>query len=132
MYRESARSYRGFTLIELMIVVLVVTILATIAYPLYLSQVRHARRVDAKSTLKKAVNRGEQFYAQVHHYPQNLASINVDKTTDNKAYTVSADSSVSGFKVIANARGDQTNDACTQYTLRANGQQSSSDPGNCW
>lgn len=132
-HRPNQGKYRGFTLIELMIVVLIVAILAAIAYPIYTSQVRQAKRVDAKSALKKAVNRAEQFYSQVHHYPQSLASISMNKTTSNKAYTVNVSTATkSKFIVKAKAIGGQTKDDCSSFTLHANGKQSSSDPGNCW
>ena len=42
------RRIRGFTLIELMIVVGVVAILASIAVPIYNEQIRKSRRADAK------------------------------------------------------------------------------------
>jgi type IV pilus assembly protein PilE len=46
---------------EMMIVVVIVGILATIAYPSYQEQVRKSRRSDAKQALMDAVNRQEQY-----------------------------------------------------------------------
>lgn len=124
---------RAFTVIELLIVLAVVAILAAIAYPIYTSQVRQAKRVDAKTDLKKAVNRAEQFYSQVHHYPQNLVSISMKKTTSNNAYTVNVSVATKNeFIVKAKAIGKQKKDNCSSFTLHANGKQESSDPGKCW
>jgi type IV pilus assembly protein PilE len=44
------RRQRGFTLIELMVVVAVVAILAAVAYPSYIEQVRKGRRTEAKQS----------------------------------------------------------------------------------
>lgn len=53
----------GFTLIELMIAVAIVGLLAAIAYPSYVNQVRKSRRADGKSLLLRAANRQERFYS---------------------------------------------------------------------
>ena len=44
-------SHKGFTLIELMIVVAIIAIIATIAIPAYSDYVTRARRADAKDAL---------------------------------------------------------------------------------
>lgn len=61
--KRSPRHSRGFSLIELMVVVLIVTILAGIAVPSYLSSVRQSRRTDAKSALLDLASREERWFA---------------------------------------------------------------------
>lgn len=56
----SARS-SGFTLIELMVVVVIATILISIAVPSYMSQVRQSRRVEAKTAMLDLAGREERF-----------------------------------------------------------------------
>ena len=52
---------RGFTLVELMIVVVIVAILAGIAVPSYMSSVRKTRRADAKTALLDLAGREERY-----------------------------------------------------------------------
>ncbi|WP_366931512.1 type IV pilin protein [Thiocapsa sp.] len=54
---------RGFTLIELMVVVAIVAILAGIAYPSYVDHVRRARLTDAQMVLMEAAQWMERMYA---------------------------------------------------------------------
>ena len=62
---------RGFTLIELMIVVAIIAILAAIAYPSYTEQVARSRRASAKATLVEAAQWLERAYSVSNRY--NLA-----------------------------------------------------------
>lgn len=53
---------RGFTLIELMIVVLVIGVLAAIAYPSYSQHVIKSRRAAAQACLQEVAQYMERFY----------------------------------------------------------------------
>jgi type IV pilus assembly protein PilE len=53
----------GFTLIELMIVVVVATILFSIAVPSYMNQVRQSRRTEAKTSMLDVAGREESYYS---------------------------------------------------------------------
>jgi type IV pilus assembly protein PilE len=51
----------GFTLIELMTVVVVATLLLSIAVPSYMSQVRRSRRTEAKTAVLDLAGREERY-----------------------------------------------------------------------
>ena len=53
---------RGFTLIEVMIVVVIISILAAIAYPAYQSQLQQSRRIDAQTALLELAQYMERYY----------------------------------------------------------------------
>lgn len=59
---------KGFTLIELMIVVTIVAILSAIAYPAYTSSVRKAGRTEAQGMLSLAAANMEKRKAQTLSY----------------------------------------------------------------
>ena len=58
---HAASSSRGFTLIELMVVVVIATILLSIAVPSYMSQVRQSRRTEAKTAILDLSGREERY-----------------------------------------------------------------------
>ena len=61
---KKLRKHQGFTLIELMIVVAVIGILASIAYPSYREYVAKSRRAEAKTVLLSAQQWMERFYTE--------------------------------------------------------------------
>jgi type IV pilus assembly protein PilE len=62
------RSLRGFTLIELMIVVAAVAILAAIAYPWYGAAVRKGKRAQARTAILEVLQQQERYMTQYNVY----------------------------------------------------------------
>jgi type IV pilus assembly protein PilE len=65
----------GFTLVELMIVVLVAAILFSIAVPTYQSQVRKSRRTDAKTALLDLAAREEKYLSLNNAYTATATNL---------------------------------------------------------
>jgi len=59
---------KGFTLIELMVTVVIIGILASIAFPAYQNSVRQARRADAQGVLMQLNNTMERVFTQSNTY----------------------------------------------------------------
>lgn len=64
----------GFTLIELMIVVVIIGVLASIAYPSYQKHMTQTRRSDAQSALLQIANQQERFFTECNWYATNLTA----------------------------------------------------------
>jgi len=90
---------KGFTLIELIIVVAVIGILAMVAVPAYVGQQKRAARAEAYSNLQNLRLLEEQFYAENGDYSQTVGDTGADK--DNIT-SIQAVTGFSGFKPGSN------------------------------
>lgn len=108
------KSILGFTLIELMIVVVVIATLVSIGYPSYIEFITRARRSDGQAVLMDAAARQERFFFNSNTY-----------TTDTGVLGFSTPAaSPDGHYVLSVIDADQDS-----YTLRATpaGEQASHD-----
>lgn len=127
---------RGFTLIELMVVVAVLGVIAAIAYPAYTDFVLRSRRTEATEALQNAATLEEKFYTHNKQYSNSLAALGVSATTENAYYhlSISTGSTVAGtiqsYTLSAQAKGTQAADTvCAVISLDSNVQKT---PSGCW
>jgi type IV pilus assembly protein PilE len=121
----------GFTLVELMITVVIIGILASVAYPSYQKWTASARRTDAQIALTRVAAAQEKFNSQCGYYAADLTGASRDCGANYAAgklafgtaspdghyvlSLVAANSSSTAFEVMADpnaagASGRQKND----------------------
>ena len=125
---------KGFTLIELMIAVVIVSIIAAVAFPSYQNSVKKAKRGDAKAALLSAAQAMEQRYSTNNSYAGATLSDTAGTTVvfvdhapssgahANRYYDLSFSSlSATSFTLTATRTGAMASDECGNFTLTNTG-----------
>jgi len=134
---------RGMTLIELMVVLAIVAILATIAVGSYRRYVLRANRTDATSALLRIQVAEEKFFLQNNTYTTQVtvAVLGIASPTPNGFYTLavtgdpnSTNNIATSFQATATAVAPQTQDtSCLTLTINDQGLRNSApSTTECW
>jgi len=123
------RHRRGFTLIELMVAVVVLGILAAIAYPAATSMIKRSRRADAIAGLTAVVQAQERYRSNHATYANSVDTLNVNADAAYKYYDLTlaageAGDYVAGYTVTAKPKssGFQSSDTdCAEMSVKLEG-----------
>ncbi len=133
---------RGFTLIEVMIVVAVIGILTSIALPSYQEYVRRGHRAEARAGLLQAGQWLERAATATGSYPTGALPAAL-ATVAGQRYTIAigSEATASSYTLSASPQGAQASDKCGTFTLMQSGAQgvtvsgasgSASLTAECW
>lgn len=133
---------KGFTLIELMIVVAIVGILSAIAYPSYQNYVQQARRADAQADLLELAQWMERQFTVNGTYVSDIDGDNDFDADDlpfkkspadgnDTFYTITPAGTATTFTLTATRAGAQAADRCGTMTVTQTGAKTAA-ANDCW
>jgi len=128
---------KGFTLLELMVVVAIVAILATLAYPSWTNSIRKARRADAINSLQDLRTNQSQWRANHATYGTTLASVGyTGGASMENHYTIAivGTPDATTFLATATPASDQAADSCGTFAINQDGPNHSGSyaDARCW
>ncbi len=131
----SHRIQPGFSLIELLVCLGIISLLSLMSYPLFTHLILRAHRLEAKAALLHTAEALENYYADHSSYGgATLTKLNIPDSTEGGHYQLQLDSDDQAYLVQALPKGIQIQDSeCSHYSLNHLGQRGSG--GNitsCW
>lgn len=139
--RRYAGVNAGFTLIEVMIVVVVIAILTAVAYPSYRDYIIRANRSAAQTFMLEVASRQERFLLDARAYAASIAALGMSVPSSvSTNYTITSAAVAGpppGYTVTATPIGRQLAEdtKCGTLTIDATGAKTASGSGGvaqCW
>ena len=143
---SSLRAARGFSLVELVVTMLVLAILASIAWPSYREHVARSRRAELMAALLEDAQAMQRYYAANNGYTGTdpapvLPVASLPRGGGTPTYTITiADSTSLTYLLLAarGAGGPMADDRCGDFTLTETGTRglrnnaAGTDVAGCW
>lgn len=129
---------RGVTLMELMIVVVIVGIMAALAYPSYREFAARAKRTEAKSMLLQVASMQERFYLQNNSYTTDLTALGfanaANHISDSGTYRLNVTAAdANDFTAVAvYLNADNEAGKCATFQIDGRGSKTSAPLADCW
>lgn len=122
---------KGFTLIELMIVIAIIGILGAVGYPAYTSMVKKSNRADGVDSLLSLAARMEEHYNVNDTY---VGATVANATSSDDYYTLAIDTATLYEYTLSATPAGWTDDECNVLTYDSLGKKGSSVNGatDCW
>ena len=115
---STRKRFHGFSLMEVMIVVVIIGILAALAYPTLEKYLKIARQTEAKTNLS-AIYTAQKIYFTLHQsYTKDINELDLSLAQGLYTYTIQ-DASTSTFKAQAKGNIDD-DDALDIWTIDQN------------
>lgn len=114
----------GFTLVELMIVVAIIGILASVAYPSYTEYIARGRRAEAQKALLEASQFMQRWYAAHNSFKDGNTGPTLPNQNALSTYTLNkptVDTDDLSYTITATRTGVMANDGCGNFTLTSTG-----------
>ena len=121
---------KGFTLVELMIVIAIIGVLGSLAYPSYVSHVKKANRADGIDSLLALSGRMEEFYMNNDTYVDAPVA---NMVSSDKLYKLSVTTATAfAYTITATPVGGDS--YCGNLTLNSLGEKGTSAGAvaECW
>tara|TARA_R100000306_G_scaffold62548_1_gene72951 strand:- start:75116 stop:75550 length:435 start_codon:yes stop_codon:yes gene_type:complete len=138
---------KGFSLIELLIVIAIVGILAALAYPNFRDSVMKSHRADAKAELLRMATAQEKFFSRNGRYSRTVAELGYSALPGatsfsfNEHYNIVITNSPAAaagnavtYTLTANAKAGQLDDKCDGLSINSIGAKGVTEGDNktCW